>query len=111
METRSKELRRCDVLTVIGRIDADTAPAFGRALAEITGAGRYKIVVNLKDVTYISSAGLSELIDAQKTCTHLRRGQLVLLHISPRIKEVLELAGLTPLFKVFDDESEAVGSF
>jgi anti-anti-sigma regulatory factor len=51
------------------------------------------------------------LIDTQSTCKKLNRGELVLAEVPPRIKEVLDLAGLTPLFKIFETETEAVGSF
>ncbi|GAB4409135.1 MAG: STAS domain-containing protein [Anaerolineae bacterium] len=111
MEVTTKELRRCDLVIAKGRIDTATVKTLSQALAEIKEAGRYKIVLNMKDVTYISSAGLSELIDTQNTCKYLKRGELVLAEVPPRIREVFELAGLTPLFKMYDTEIEAVGNF
>ncbi len=111
MEVTTKQLRRCDLVTVKGRIDADSVKELDQALDAIKNVGRYKIVLNMKDVTYVSSAGLSELIDTQNTCKQLNRGELVLAEVPPRIKEVLDLAGLTPLFKIVDSEVEAVGSF
>jgi anti-anti-sigma regulatory factor len=54
---------------------------------------------------------LGELINTQKTCKHLKRGELVLAEVPPRIKEAMDLAGLKPLFKIFDTEVDAVGSF
>ena len=41
----------------------------------------------------------------------MRRGELVLAEVPPRIKEVFDLAGLTTLFKLFDTELEAVDHF
>lgn len=111
MEVTTKELRRCDLAIAKGRIDTATVKTLSEALAKIKEAGRYKIVLNMKDVTYISSAGLSELIDTQNTCKYLKRGELVLAEVPPRIREVFELAGLTPLFKMYDTEIEAVGNF
>lgn len=111
MEVTTKKLRRCDLVVVRGRIDASSVKVLSDALAEIKEARRYKLVLNLKDVTYISSAGLSELIDTQNTCKQMRRGELVLAEVPPRIKEVLDLAGLTSLFRSFDTEVEAVGYF
>lgn len=111
MEVTTKQLRRCDVVTVKGRIDASTVNELSQALEAIMQAGRYKIILNMKDVTYISSAGLSTLIVTQNSCKQLKRGELVLAELPPRIKEVLDMAGLTPLFRVVDTEVEAVGSF
>ena len=111
MEVTTKQLRRCDVVVAKGRIDASTVKILSQALKELTEANRYQIVLNMKDVTYISSAGLSELIDTQNTCKQLNRGELVLAEVTSRVKGVLSLAGLTALFKIFDTEVEAVGNF
>jgi anti-sigma B factor antagonist len=94
-----------------GRIDSSTVKILREALTAIKEDGRYKIVLNMRDVTYISSAGLGELIDTQNSCKHLLRGELVLAEVPERIQEALDLAGLTALFKIFDTEIEAVGSF
>lgn len=106
----TRALRRCDVVVVGGRIDNQTVKQLHDALTAITEAGRYKIVLNMKDVSYISSAGMGQLIDTQTICKR-HRSELVLAEVPPRIREVIELAGLTPLFKTFDTEIEAVGSF
>jgi anti-sigma B factor antagonist len=111
MEVIAKKLRRCDLVTVTGRIDASSVKDLSDVLAKIKDAGRYRIVLNMKRITYISSAGLSELIDTQNTCKQLRRGELVLAEPPVRVKEVLDLAGLTSLFNLFDTEAEAVGHF
>ena len=110
MDIQTKTLRRCDVLVIKGRIDSDTVKILAQTLADLKANGRYKIVLNIKDVTYISSAGLGELIDTQNSCKKAG-GQLVLAHVPQRVKEALNLAGLTPLFNLFDDETEAVGNF
>ncbi|MCB0174297.1 MAG: STAS domain-containing protein [Anaerolineae bacterium] len=111
MIVEAKQLRRCDVVVAKGRIDTSTVKTLSEALAAITGSGRYKIVLNLKEVTFISSAGLGELIATQNTCKKLLRGELVLAEVPQRVVEVLDLAGLAPLFKIFPSELEAVGSF
>lgn len=111
MDVTTKKLRRCDLVVARGRIDASTVEILGDALTEIKNAGRYKIVLNLREVAYISSAGLSELIVTQNACKQMNRGEIVLAEVPPRIKEVFDLAGLTPLFKLFDTEVEAVDHF
>jgi anti-sigma B factor antagonist len=111
MEVTTKQLRRCDLVTAKGRIDSSTVKSLSQTFSAIKDAGRYKIVLNMRDVSSISSAGLGELIDTQNTCKHLQRGELILAEVPPRIRETIELAGLTPLFKIFDSESEAIGSY
>jgi anti-sigma B factor antagonist len=111
MEVTTKKLRRCDLVVAKGRIDVATVETLAQAFSAIEEAGRHKIVLNLKDVTYIASAGLSELINTQNSCRQLKRGELVLAEVPSRIKEAFDLAGLSSLFKMFDSETEAVGSF
>src|SRR5262245_19336661 len=100
MEVQSRELRRCDLVVAIGRIDSSTVKELHEALAAVREKGHYNIVLDMKDVSYISSAGLGELIDSQNACKR-HWGELVLADVPPRVTEVLELAGLTALFKVF----------
>jgi len=111
MDIVTKSLNRCELITITGRIDASNSKDLGQVLQELLNVNRYNLIVALKGVTYISSSGLSELIDAQKRCKQLNRGELVLAETPQRIKEVLDLAGLTPLFKRYETIVEAVGSF
>ena len=110
MEIQTKQLRRCDVVVAIGRIDSATVKGLHEALASIKENGRYNIVLDMKDVSYISSAGLGELIDTQTICKR-HGGEVILADVPPRVTEVLDLAGLAPLFKVFANQTEAVGNF
>lgn len=111
MEITTKRLRRCELVTAKGRIDSATVKELAQVLDSLKQAGRYKIVFNMKDVSYISSAGLSELIATQNDCKKIGRGELVLAEVPLRVQEALDLVGLKPLFKVYESETEAVGSF
>ncbi len=111
MELTIEQLKRCDLVRAVGRIDSQAAPQLEEALNTITEAGRYKIVFDMSDVNFISSAGLRVLIDVQKTCKRWNRGQLILAALPERIYETLDLAGFLPLFTIFDDVLHAVGSF
>jgi len=111
MEVTTKQLKRCDLVEAAGRIDSDTASQLGEAFDAINEAGRFRIVFDLSGVDFISSAGLRVLINTQKTCKRWNRGELVLANVPQRIREALDLAGFMPLFKLFDDVVEAVGSF
>ena len=73
--------------------------------------GFFRIVLNLEQVSYISSRGLKSLIRARKMCRRFNRGDLVLAGPQPKIIEVLKFTGLLPLFPTYDDPVEAVGSF
>lgn len=111
MEITAKQLRRCDLVTASGRIDSASVKDLAQVFDEIHEAGRFKIVFNMKNVQFISSAGLGELVDTQKTCKRWNRGELVLAEVPANVLEVLEISGLNRLFKTYKSETDAVGSF
>lgn len=111
MEITTQELKHCDVVKVKGRVDSSTAPEFAAALEKINSENRFKIVVDMTELDYMSSAGFRALLAAQRNCKRYTRGELVLVAVPDRIREALELAGFTELFKSFDDSVAAVDSF
>ncbi|MBN1453811.1 MAG: STAS domain-containing protein [Anaerolineales bacterium] len=111
MEITTKKFKSCDMVVVNGRIDSSTAPQLTEALEGITGDGRFKIVLDMSDLEYMSSAGFRALLSGQRVCKRYNRGEIVLAVVPERVKEALELAGFTELFKTFDDAVEAVGHF
>ena len=111
MEITTKQLKRVEVVTVSGRIDSATAPELEEVLRTIVDADRFRICMDLKDLEYLSSAGIKVLISILKTCKRWNRGDLRLANMSPYIADVFDLAGLTPLFKLYPNLVEAVGSF
>jgi anti-sigma B factor antagonist len=110
METTHTQYKHCDLVKAQGRIDSATAPQLAKALDDITGAGRHKIILDLSEVDFMSSAGLRILISTQKTCHRYNRGEIVLAAVPKRIHDALELAGFIPLFKFYDTVLDAVGS-
>ncbi len=110
METSTKEFKHCHMVLVKGRVDSATAPQFSKALDAIMKKDVYKIVVDMSDLEYMSSAGFRALLAAQRNCKRYNRGEVVLAAVPNRINEALELAGFTELFKSFNDPLEAVGS-
>ncbi len=77
-----------------GEFDAYTAAALRESLAELIGTGAHHIVVDLRDLSFMSAAGLGVLVGAAK---HLRRedGTLVLRFAQPDVRRLIEITGLT----------------
>ena len=111
MEITTKQFKNCDLVTVKGRIDSSTAPQLTETLEAVTGGGRYKIVLDMTGLEYMSSAGFRALLSSQRVCKRYNRGEIVLAVVPERVQEALELAGFTELFKTYSDTVEAVGSF
>jgi anti-sigma B factor antagonist len=110
MEISTKEMKRVSLLTVSGRVDSNTAPDFDKALQSLISAGRSQIITDMKGVEYLSSAGLRALVSAAKAAKS-SGGDVRIAQPSARVKEVMDLAGLTQIFAMYDDLVEAVGSF
>lgn len=111
MEVTTKKFKSCDMVVVSGRVDSSTAPQLAEALENVTGNGRYKIVLDMGALEYMSSAGFRALLSSQRICKRYNRGEIVLASVPDRIQEALELAGFTELFKTFANPIDAVGNF
>ncbi|HUT14772.1 MAG TPA: STAS domain-containing protein [Anaerolineae bacterium] len=111
MEIKTKQLNRVDLITISGRVDSNAAARLEDALKACTEAERYCIVIDMHGLEYISSRGLRALVTALKETQEWNRGDLRLCNVPPRIQSVLDLTGFTPLFKIYDNTVDAVGSF
>ena len=111
METTIKEFKHCDVIEIKGRVDSSTAPQLTQTLNKITHNGHFKLVLDMAALEYMSSAGFRALLATQRACKRYNRGEVILAAVPERIREALELAGFTELFKSYDDALTAVGSF
>lgn len=111
MEITVQEFKHCDLLAVKGKVDSFTAPELSKAIEKINDGGRFKIVLDLSELDYLSSAGFRALLVGQRNCKRYNRGEIVLSRVPKKVMEALELTGFTPLFKIFDDNTAAVGSF
>ncbi|MBI3286483.1 MAG: STAS domain-containing protein [Chloroflexi bacterium] len=111
MEITEKAYKRCLLLKVGGRIDHETAPDLEKRFDKIFKKGQYRLVVDLSDTGYISSAGLRALVSALKKARRFNRGDVRLAGLSPRLKETFQLVGFHHIFQIFDQVVDAVGSF
>lgn len=116
MDTEHRRFNRVDLVKVSGRVDASTAPQLKQHIEALFEEGRYRIVLDLEKLEYISSPGLRVLIEARKKArewklTDLEGGDIRIANLPPRIKEVFDLTGFTSLFELYGDSVEAVGSF
>jgi anti-sigma B factor antagonist len=111
MEIATKKYKHCDMLSIQGKVDSYTAPDLTKAIEALNHDGQFKIVLDLANLEYMSSAGFRALLIGQRNCKRYNRGEVVLAAVPKKIMDALELTGFTPLFKVFDDVIAAVGSF
>ena len=111
MEISVKQYKHCDLLSVQGKVDSYTAPDLTKAIESLNDNGQFKIVLDLTELEYMSSAGFRALLIGQRNCKRYNRGEIVLARVPKKIMDALELTGFTQLFKMFDDVTAAVGGF
>lgn len=99
------------VIDASGKITlGEGASTFRDAVRDLVAKGSKKLLLNLSDVTYIDSSGIGEMVSGFTTVTN-HGGNLKLLGLSKRIKDLLQITKLYTVFEVFDDEASAVRSF
>jgi anti-sigma B factor antagonist len=110
MDITIHDYPRVSVLAVTGRVDSATAPELETKLKELVDTEKTQIVLDLRQVEYMSSAGLRAMVSTLKAVKRVN-GDLRLSSPSPRVEEVLRLAGLTAIFSIHSTQEEAVASF
>jgi anti-sigma B factor antagonist len=80
------------------------------AVHDLLVNGQTKILLNLAEVSYIDSSGLGELVAAFTTVSN-NGGQLKMLNLTKRVKDLLQITKLYTIFDIHDDEAHALRSF
>jgi anti-sigma B factor antagonist len=79
------------------------------ALRAQVASGETRILVNLADVSYVDSSGLGELVSSYTTVRN-KGGDVKLLKLTAKIRDLLQMTKLLTVFEVYDDEAKAVAS-
>ena len=99
------------VVDATGRITlGEGASTLRDTMRDLAAKGSKKLLLNLSEVSYIDSSGIGEMVSSYTTITN-HGGQLKLLGLSKRVKDLLQITKLYTVFEVFDDEASAVRSF
>jgi anti-sigma B factor antagonist len=106
--------RRNDSITILdlkGNIRlGEGASDLRTAIRLLVEKGEKKILLNMAEVSHIDSSGLGELVSSYTTLNKAG-GELKLFHLSSRVHELMTMTKLLTVFDVFDNESDALGSF
>lgn len=98
------------IVEVSGRVDGMNADQLGTAIGGAIDEGGVHVVLDLSGVDYMSSAGLRELVNSLKKAKRAA-GDIRLAQPSDRVREVLEMAGLDTVFRIYTSQADAVGSY
>lgn len=107
MEFDSRKEKDGTVVSIRGRMDAVTTPEIENELTSLVSGGEKRLVVDLQDLDYISSAGLRSLLATAKklkTC----EGSMVFANLRGHVTEVFRISGFYSLFTVCDSVGDAL---
>lgn len=98
------------VLTLTGELDLAAAPAVRSRVVALTSGGSSRLVIDLRGVDFLDSAGLGVLVGARKRVRQIDEaaGEVRLVATEPQVLRVLALAGLDRVMDVFDDRAAAL---
>ena len=92
------------------RLTVETVEAFGSTVRALLQRGVVRLALSLAAVPYVDSSGLGAIIHAY-TSARRRGGDLKLLHVTGRNRELLAITKLLTVFETYDEESAAEHSF
>jgi anti-sigma B factor antagonist len=99
------------IVDLAGRITLGEGSGMVRTtLKDLVTAGTKDILLNLKDVSYIDSAGLGELVGGYATVSN-QGGRVKLLNTQARVNSLMQVTKLYTVFESFNDEGTALASF
>ncbi len=98
------------IVSMKGRIDADTAHEVEQKFNSIMSKNKYSLIADMRELNFISSAGLRVLLATLKE-TRKNGGDLRLACLQADVKKVLDMTGFVNLFKIHQSVKDAVKSF
>lgn len=108
MDIREDTRGEACLVAVSGRLDSNTAAALEAVLPARVKANP-KLVLDLTDTPYVSSAGLRVLLIGAKAARAAGH-KLVLTGLSPSVREVFDISGFTGIFTIEPDIDSALAT-
>lgn len=106
-----RKVGKVTVLDLKGRVRIGGGTlALHKSIRRLVEEDKTEILLNLAGVTHIDSSGLGELISSHVTVQN-KGGQIKLIHLTERLRELMTITKLLTVFDVYDDEPKAINSF
>jgi len=110
MEIDLEEKGAVGLIRLAGKLTAVEAPELEREVRRLAETdGLSYLLIDLKELEYISSAGLRVLLLGAKMMD-TKGGQVFLCALRDNVREVFDISGFTSLFRMYDTEEEARAS-
>jgi anti-anti-sigma factor len=109
MEISKRKLDRTLIVSVNGRLDAASSPDFDRELGLMMDEGEASLVFDMKELEYISSAGLRSFLKLAKKLKS-KSGKIALASLQDIVQQVFDVSGFNQIIPVFDSVEEALSN-
>jgi len=109
MIIKTDKIDHINIFSIQGRLDSNSSGDLERQLIPLIDQGETHFILDFSALEYISSAGLRVLLQAAKKL-HNVHGKMVLCSVKSEVKQVFDIAGLTPIFPMSNDPNSAVKS-
>ncbi len=110
MKIEQHKVGTVDVITPVGPLSEEDSERFRAMLKERLQQPSTRLALAMQDVPYLDSHALEGLLDAAEMLNE-RAMTLKLAGVTPTCREIMELTGLSPRFRFFNDVQDAVKSF
>ena len=98
------------IVILSGFLDAHTFSKFEDQLRTLMKDNKFQVVVQMKNLDYISSAGLGVFMSVIGEIRQ-KGGDIKLSNLNSKVYKVFDLLGFTKLFQIFPSEEEAIKAF
>ena len=98
------------ILKIDGELDYENTEELGKKIDDCLNNEQNQIVLNMKNVDYINSAGLRILVQAWKKATNMS-GNIKFSNLQIFVQRMFRITNLSGVFNVYIDEMDAVKSF
>ena len=110
MEIIQEKVNEVAIVEIKGRLDVTTASDLEQVFTKLLSENQNKVLVECRELEYISSAGLRVLLNAAKQYNKVS-GQIMLAGLSQNVKQVFEISGFTSIFPIYATRDEALKAF
>jgi anti-sigma B factor antagonist len=111
VDVRTRSEAGAAVISLDGRLTIGGGDVrFRDELLKVLEEGHTKIVIDVRNVDYVDSAGIGELIRSKATAAS-RGAEVKLAHVQERVTKALQLTRLIGVFDIHDDTASALRSF
>lgn len=107
MEINVETQGNVTIVGLRGKLDANSSPAVEKQLQVLIDQGGERLVLDLAELTYISSLGLRIFIAVARSIQKLN-GKLALAGLNAHIYEIFKIARFTTIFSIYPSRAEAV---